>query len=251
MKIVVTSEVDDAPIGTSGLRGRCLVREQDAVGYTCYNAVLEAGSTQDIKPAFGEKFNHVYYCVYGEITFRCSEGTTVTLKTDHVVALTGHMQAQVSATSRTRLFITYVERRSDAALPQEALHLSLDQIVGTQRDVDWQHGRSRRFLRRDDGFGVSVHNTLCHAGECAPRSRRERLSVSIRDTRMCRSEDTPRNTRSLFFPQETPLHCTTRTTGRLRTTLKEMSSTLGTTANHNIASRRYTVSDFEPDKKPL
>ena len=163
MKIAVTSKAKNVQIGESSLNGKCLVGEDDKVGHTCYDVVFEAGANQGILSAYGQHFNHVYYCVYGEIEFQCSEGTTATLKADHLIALTGQMKAMVRATSKTRLFIIYV-REAQEGSPQKAFYYTMDRILGTERDVDWFHGRSRRFLRRAEGFNISVHNTLCYSG---------------------------------------------------------------------------------------
>lgn len=41
---------------------------------------------------------------------------------------------------------------------------SLDEIVGTDRDVRAPTFHSRRFLLRKDGMGFSLHDTVLHAG---------------------------------------------------------------------------------------
>lgn len=41
---------------------------------------------------------------------------------------------------------------------------SLDDIKGTDRDVDWGNGRSYRLLIEDDGMGYSVCHTVVKAG---------------------------------------------------------------------------------------
>ena len=165
MKVRVTSEEQPIKIGESSLTGRALVLDEDQVGYSCYDVVLEAGSNLDIKSAFGNNINHIYYCIYGDILFKCSEGTTKTLKTDHLIALTGKMEANINAVEKTRLFITYVKESPEGSQPQKAFYYTMDQIVGTERDVDWFKGRSRRYLRKAEGFNVSIHNTICYAGE--------------------------------------------------------------------------------------
>ena len=63
MKIRVTSEEPAVKIGESGLSGKALVVDEDQVGYNCYDIILEADANQDIKSAFGNNFNHIYYCV--------------------------------------------------------------------------------------------------------------------------------------------------------------------------------------------
>ncbi|HEX3219831.1 MAG TPA: ectoine synthase [Candidatus Limnocylindria bacterium] len=41
---------------------------------------------------------------------------------------------------------------------------SLDDVIGTERDVAGDGWRSRRILRRDDGMGFSLHDTIVEAG---------------------------------------------------------------------------------------
>jgi L-ectoine synthase len=41
---------------------------------------------------------------------------------------------------------------------------SLDEILGTEREVDWGNGKSRRFLLERDGLGYSVTDTIINAG---------------------------------------------------------------------------------------
>jgi L-ectoine synthase len=42
---------------------------------------------------------------------------------------------------------------------------SLEEVVGTQRDVEGEGWRSRRLLLRRDGLGFSLHDTTVEAGE--------------------------------------------------------------------------------------
>ena len=41
---------------------------------------------------------------------------------------------------------------------------SLDEVIGTERDVQGDGWRSRRLLLRDDGMGFSLHDTVVEAG---------------------------------------------------------------------------------------
>ena len=40
----------------------------------------------------------------------------------------------------------------------------LDELVGTERDVAWGNGQSRRFLLEHDGMGYSLTDTIINAG---------------------------------------------------------------------------------------
>lgn len=41
---------------------------------------------------------------------------------------------------------------------------TLTQVIGSERDVDWGHGQSRRLLLESDGLGFAVCDTLVLAG---------------------------------------------------------------------------------------
>jgi L-ectoine synthase len=41
---------------------------------------------------------------------------------------------------------------------------TLDDVLGTERDVDWGNGRSRRLLLQRDGMGYTVTDTVINAG---------------------------------------------------------------------------------------
>ncbi len=41
---------------------------------------------------------------------------------------------------------------------------SLDEVIGSERDIDWGNGRSRRFLIEEDKMGYSVTETIINAG---------------------------------------------------------------------------------------
>ena len=43
----------------------------------------------------------------------------------------------------------------------------LEEIIGTQRDVFWGNGQSRRFLIESDGMGYSLTDTVINAGSCS------------------------------------------------------------------------------------
>ena len=140
------------------------VLEEDNVGYTCYAVFLDAGTNLDISSAFGKNFNHIYYCISGNVCFECDEGTNVTLISDTLIALPGGIEAKMNTTTKTHLFITYVKESTEGAQPQKPLFCVLDEIIGTEIDIDWIRGRSRRFLRQSDGFNVSLHNTVAYEG---------------------------------------------------------------------------------------
>jgi L-ectoine synthase len=44
------------------------------------------------------------------------------------------------------------------------IYKKLEDIVGTERDVFWGNGQSRRFLVEKDGLGYSITDTVVNAG---------------------------------------------------------------------------------------
>jgi L-ectoine synthase len=41
---------------------------------------------------------------------------------------------------------------------------TLTQLIGSERDIDWGNGRSRRFLLQSDGLGFALTDTMVRAG---------------------------------------------------------------------------------------
>jgi L-ectoine synthase len=41
---------------------------------------------------------------------------------------------------------------------------SLEEVIGSTRDVDWGNGKSRRFLLENDGMNFTLTNTIVAAG---------------------------------------------------------------------------------------
>ncbi len=57
-----------------------------------------------------------------------------------------------------------VAARAASWHPLRVIVRSLEEIVGTDRDVAWSNGRSRRFLLAKDGMGFTLTDTVVHAG---------------------------------------------------------------------------------------
>ena len=170
MKIRVCSQLPDEPVGSSSLTGRCLVKEEDQGGFLCFEIRLGEDEIVQLVSPYGKEWNHVYYVLQAkDMEFQCSDGSNFKVHKDNVVALTGTMTAQVKVKGAvTRLFVMYVPKKRDEPQPLSAVHRSLEQLIGSERDIDWQHGRSRRFLRRDDNFNISIHNTINIPGSVSP-----------------------------------------------------------------------------------
>ncbi len=53
----------------------------------------------------------------------------------------------------------------------------LGDLHGTERDVDWGNGRSRRFLLASDGMGYSLTDTIVEAGTSSLLEYRQHLEA--------------------------------------------------------------------------
>lgn len=54
---------------------------------------------------------------------------------------------------------------------------TLEEIAGTDRDVNWGHGQSRRFLVAQDGMGFALMETLVLAGTVSHLKYRNHLEA--------------------------------------------------------------------------
>ena len=76
---------------------------------------------------------------------------------------TGHMTAEEPSR-----FLFCSVAKDPTQSPKPYIVRNLEEMIGTERDVDFQHGRSRRYLVKRDGYNISTHNTLCYANLVSP-----------------------------------------------------------------------------------
>ncbi|XP_019637780.1 PREDICTED: uncharacterized protein LOC109480072 [Branchiostoma belcheri] len=158
--MIVRHSIDlvEVPLPNPNLRGKQLVATEDGMNYTAYDVFLQPGETVCLTSPPSPLLNHVYYCVSGSGTGTASNGRVYEFAPDVVVAFSSGITCTVKVTSgeKLRLFCIFcddVEPSVDRAVAR-----SLSEIVGTDRDIDWGRGHIRRFLRKSDGFPISVHN---------------------------------------------------------------------------------------------
>ncbi|XP_066297380.1 uncharacterized protein [Branchiostoma lanceolatum] len=166
LNMIVRHSVDlvEGPLPNPNLRGKQLVAAEDGMNYTAYDVFLQPGESVCLTSPPSPLLNHVYYCLSGSGTGTASNGQVYGFGPDVVVAFSSSITCMVKVTSdqQLRLFCIYcddVEPSVDRAVAR-----SLSDIVGTDRDIDWGRGHSRRFLKKSDGFPISVHNTYGEAG---------------------------------------------------------------------------------------
>ena len=165
MKVCLSSQLPVAKIGSSDVLGKELVSWSDGVSFATYDVVLEAGSTTTLTSCFGEEYNHVYYCLYGDAEANVPQQHKVAMFKDTAVALGAKMEMSLKARVETRLMVTYVKEEEPRG---KAVVKNMSDITGTDKDVNWGRGRSRRLLTKYDGFNLSLHNTICDPHRVSP-----------------------------------------------------------------------------------
>ncbi|XP_033648095.1 uncharacterized protein LOC117307451 [Asterias rubens] len=160
--MIVTHSVDlpTITLPNSALSGVQLVTKEDCKGFTVYEARIPANAVVPLRSPDDTKSFHIYYCISGNGKSTAQDGDRKDVTPDTVVALSCDVtfELTVAAESGMRLFVTYcpavdVESKSLAVVR----HLS--ELLGTERDIDWGKGNSRRFLIKEDGFPLGLHNT--------------------------------------------------------------------------------------------
>lgn len=81
---------------------------------------------------------------------------------DHLLALTSENTVYANVQEPMRIVAASVPRDPSVS-PQTLLMKSLSEVVGSDRNVSFKGGYSRRFLAAPDGYNISFHNTLIHA----------------------------------------------------------------------------------------
>ena len=90
-----------------------------------------------------------------------NDETKYILRQRSIVALSSNLSCNlvVSSSDGMRLFVLYCNDKTDSSL---RVMRSVQEITGTERDIDFKHGRSRRLLLRSDGFSVGFCTTIIH-----------------------------------------------------------------------------------------
>jgi len=86
----------------------------------------------------------------------------VPFTTDHLLALASENTVHANIQEPMRIVAVSVPRDPSMS-PLPLLLKSLSEVVGSDRNVSFEGGYSRRFLAAPDGYNISFHNTLIHA----------------------------------------------------------------------------------------
>ncbi len=161
--MIVKHSVDlpTVALPNSALSGVQLVTKDDCKGFTAYEARIPANAVVPLKSPNNTKSFHFYYCISGNGKYNVQDGATQNDVTpDTVVALSSDLtyELTVAAGSVMRLFVAYCP---DVDMESKSLSVvrRLSDLLGTERDIDWGRGHSRRYLIKEDGFPLGLHNT--------------------------------------------------------------------------------------------
>ncbi|WP_051242691.1 ectoine synthase [Stappia stellulata] len=147
----------DAPVFCT-IASREIVSGRDNVGHSLFDTAFPAGGDDCVRDgACGDFGAQAHYCVTGEGTI-CVDGKCWPLVENTLVAAPAGATVRVAADTDMRLCSVF------AGDPREVtagtMVRSVDDIVGTARDVFWGNGQSRRLLVRGDGYGFALCQTL-------------------------------------------------------------------------------------------
>ncbi|XP_072046656.1 uncharacterized protein [Amphiura filiformis] len=158
-----TTDLPKSPLPNAALLGWQLVYDADGMNFTCYEAHVPDGSTVCLQsPEDGT--THIYYCISGEGScIFADDGTKYSLQQKHIVALSSGLSCNltISSPNGMRLFVVYCKDKSASSI---RVMSSVQDILGTERDIDLGDGRSRRLLLRSDGFLVGFNVTNVDSG---------------------------------------------------------------------------------------
>ncbi|XP_038069393.1 uncharacterized protein LOC119738559 isoform X2 [Patiria miniata] len=169
MKVSHSADLPIISLPNSALTGVQLTNDKDYAKFTSYEARIPAETTVALRSPDSEQSVHIYYCISGK--GKCVEAGSQNQREvcpDTVVALSSDVtyELTVSAEGGMRLFVVYYP---DAQVVYRSLAVvrSLIEVVGTDRDIDWGSGHSRRYLVKQDGFPLGVHNTWVYPKTCS------------------------------------------------------------------------------------
>ncbi|XP_070544314.1 uncharacterized protein [Ptychodera flava] len=144
------------------LQGREMIADSDNMGHTAYEVFIEAGETADLNSSEEKKLNHIYYCISGTGALKDPDGQSLKFEPHTMMALSSGMSAQLSAESRIRMYVIYCSDVQPSV--DRVVFRSLAEIIGSERNMHWGQGYSRRFLLKSDGFPISLTNTSVDSG---------------------------------------------------------------------------------------
>ncbi|XP_072043215.1 L-ectoine synthase-like [Amphiura filiformis] len=171
-----SADLPKSPLPNAALLGWQLVSDADDMNFTSYEANVPYGSTVCLQSP-GDGMTHIYYCISGEGTcLFADDGTKYSLQRKHLVALSSGLSCNltISSPNGMRLFVVYCKDKSDSNI---RVMRSFQDILGTDRDIDFGGGYSRRLLLKSDGFLVGFCITSINPGAAIKMQYRNHLEA--------------------------------------------------------------------------
>lgn len=162
--IVRTLKVSDIAIVFETSVSREIVAPGDKMGHLLFDTTLKAGTVDTVKKSLVEAYSgQAHYCLSGEGT-AIIDGKEHSITPGTVIAVTNKHRLTLQADSDMRICTVF----GQAATAEQPVVRTLNEILGTERDVFWGNGRSRRLLIRKDGFDFAFCITLGHSNTDSP-----------------------------------------------------------------------------------
>jgi len=150
---------------------KTIVTPDDRIDHIILDTHLPVDRLVDLRPAVFDGFQaQAHYCIEGYgIGFVDELGHLVTQGT--VIAARAHRKIAFDAKSPMRI----VTILGAAPAEDNVVVRSVDEIIGSERDVFWGNGYSRRLLVRKDGFGFALCVTQANPDTSSPLQYRNHV----------------------------------------------------------------------------
>lgn len=143
---------------------RHIVTAGDEVGHLLFDSTIEAGTSDTIADEYVALYSgQAHYCLEGRGTARLG-GAIHSIGPGTLIAASLPNSVEITAETDMRVCTIL----GNDSLPGQAVVRSLHEIVGTERDVFWGNGQSRRLLIRKDGLGFALCITFGNANTDSP-----------------------------------------------------------------------------------
>lgn len=147
-----------------GLASREIVSFADSVDHAIFDTRFPINALIDMRPEGASPArSQAHYCLEGhgicfidEIGHLVAEGTVIAAPIGRQIAF------------EAKAGLRIVTILGTAPAEDRVVVRSLDEVIGTERDVFWGNGYSRRLLVRGDGIGFALCVTLGHANTDSP-----------------------------------------------------------------------------------
>ncbi|TVR08312.1 MAG: hypothetical protein EA385_10370 [Salinarimonadaceae bacterium] len=152
-------------------RSRRLVSPEDRMGHLLFDTTIEAGERDNAAAPAGMTAQ-AHYCVAGRAVATIA-GRRVVLFPGKLIAAGDARACTIAARERLKICSVYGVADEQGVFVER----SLAEIEGTERDVYWGAGYSKRLLVRRDGLGFAFCVTIGHADRDSSLQYRNHLET--------------------------------------------------------------------------